>query len=172
MSNPTGEALAALSLPQVQAVAVAATRLKLEEGFKPYPYKDTKGHLTQGYGCNLAAGWSPGLARCVLDYQLNEVLLSVKAFWWFTDLDAARASVVLDVGFNDGVTSLLHFPKMLAAIGAKNWQAAHDELLDSDAARELPSRYQPLARILLTGELTSTQSPSTELPTSSAPSSR
>ena len=68
-----------------------------------------------------------------------------------SNLDDARASVLLDPAFNLGINGLLHFPKMLAALAAGDWKTAHDELLDSDAARELPSRYNALAQILLNG---------------------
>lgn len=122
-----------------------------EEGFRANIYQDTKGNRTIGYGCNLEPGWSKGLAGSVLGYQVQEVWQALTTYWWWSSLDDARASVLIDIGFNDGVSSLLHFPKMLAAVGAKDWQGAHDELLNSDAARELPARYGVLAQILLTG---------------------
>lgn len=122
-----------------------------EEGFRGTAYRDTVGKLTIGYGCNIDAGWSQGLAAAVLAYQAQNVWQQLCAYWWWAGLDDVRASVLVDLGFNDGVNGLLHYPKMIAAISAKNWQAAHDELLDSDAARALPSRYKALAQILLTG---------------------
>lgn len=122
-----------------------------EEGFRANIYADTKGNRTIGYGCNLETGWSQELAAAVLGYQAQSVWQQLSTFWWWAALDDVRASVLVDLGFNDGVTSLLHFPKMLAAIGAKDWAAAKAELLDSDAARELPARYSTLAEILLTG---------------------
>jgi len=133
------------------ASSLACDRLAAEEGFRSKIYLDTVGKRTIGYGCNLDAGWSPGLARCVLEYQLEDVRQALAGAWWYAGLDDARVSVILDLGFNMGTAGLLHFPKMLAAIGHKYWQGAHDELLNSDAARMLPARYGALARILLTG---------------------
>lgn len=135
----------------MSAIDLAVTRLATEEGFRAIPYRDTVGKLTIGFGCNLDAGWSPGLARTVLAYQAQDVANAINAQWWAKGLDDARLSVLIDIGFNDGIHSLLGFPKMLAAVGAKNWQVAHDECLNSDAARQLPKRYQALAQILLTG---------------------
>lgn len=126
-------------------------RLTTEEGFRAFPYTDTTGHLTQGYGCNLSAGWSKGLAANVLQYQLGEIVPQLQNLWWWSGLDPVRASVILDVAVNDGVGGLLAFPKMLAAVGAKDWPTASGELLDSDAARSLPNRYNPLAQLLLNG---------------------
>ena len=135
----------------MSAAAYTLPRLRTEEGFRGTAYRDTVGRLTIGYGSNIDAGWSQGLAEAVLEYQLNDVQQQVARFWWWTALDDIRASVVLDMAFNGGVTGLLHYPKMLAAIGAKNWPIAHDELLNSDAARMLPLRYQALAKIMLSG---------------------
>lgn len=132
----------------MSASDLAAARLMVEEGFRATRYEDSVGKWTIGYGCNLDAGWSEGLAHCVLNYQLEDVRDALAKFWWFAGLDEPRASVLLDLGFNLGIVGLLHFPKMLAAIGAKDWPAAQAELLDSDAARLLPNRYHALARIL------------------------
>jgi lysozyme len=145
------------------AVDYALVRLPREEGDEAFAYNDANGrrvscrtmtppgNLTIADGINLETGLDKTERQWLLTYRLGKVLTALQAFWWFKDLDAPRASVLLDLGFNDGVQSLLHFPKMLAAIGAKNWPVAAAELLDSDAARQLESRYQPLSKILLTG---------------------
>lgn len=133
------------------AIDFAAARLEREEGFRAQAYRDTAGKLTIGYGFNVDAGISMRAARALLAAQVQERFEWLSPFWWAQGLDDLRMSVLIDVSFNVGTAGLLHFPKMLAAIGTKNWQAAHDELLDSDAARMLPARYQKLARILLTG---------------------
>lgn len=135
----------------MSATALAVARLMTEEGFRGTAYRDTMGKLTIGYGCNIDAGWSRGLAGAVLSYQAQDVWQQLSTFWWWAALDDVRASVLVDLGFNDGVHALLNFPKMLAAIGAKDWVTAKAELLDSDAARELPARYATLAEIFLTG---------------------
>ncbi|MFO1465878.1 MAG: hypothetical protein U1F35_05470 [Steroidobacteraceae bacterium] len=131
---------------------LAFARLQAEEGFRSSAYRDTAGNLTIGYGFNIDAGISQYCALALMDAQLAEITRSLSGFWWWAALDDVRASVLLDLGFNLGVNGLLHFPKMLAAVGAKNWKVAHDELLDSAAARSLPQRYQRLAQILLTGQ--------------------
>jgi lysozyme len=135
----------------VNAVDIALGRLKVDEGFRAAAYRDTVGKLTIGYGFCVDAGISQFAAAALLAAQAQERAQALAGFWWAQGLDDARMSVVIEIAFNDGTAGLLHFPKMLAAIGAKNWQAAHDECLDSDAARELPARYKLLAQILLTG---------------------
>jgi lysozyme len=133
------------------AIDLVVSRLKSEEGFRALPYRDSVGKLTQGYGCNLDAGWSPQLAAAVLNLQVTEVAQQLASYWWWHSLDDVRASVVIDIAFNAGVHGLLGYVKMLAACGAKDWVAAEAELLDSDAARLLPGRYKALGQVLLTG---------------------
>jgi lysozyme len=135
----------------VSALDLAVTRLKVDEGFRAAAYRDTVGKLTIGYGFCVDAGISQFAAAALLVAQAQERAQALAGFWWAQGLDEARMSVVIEIAFNDGLAGLLHFPKMLAGIGAKNWQAAHDECLDSDAARALPARYKTLAQILLTG---------------------
>jgi lysozyme len=135
----------------VSALDLAVARLKTDEGFRAAAYRDTVGKLTIGYGFCVDAGISQLAATALLIAQAQERAQALSGFWWAKDLDDARMSVVIEVAFNDGLRGLLHFPKMLAAIGKKDWQTAHDELLDSDAARELPGRYKAIAQILLTG---------------------
>lgn len=134
------------------ATDLAVARMKTEEGFRATAYRDTAGHLTIGYGFNVDAGISQYAALELLTAQAAEVTEMLAGFWWAKGLDDIRLSVLVDLAFNLGPSGLLHFPKMLTAIGTKDWQAAHDELLNSDAARQLPARYQALAVILYTGE--------------------
>jgi len=135
----------------MNAIDIAEARAEPSEGFRSHKYLDTRGKETIGIGFNIDAGISLRAARALYREQMAERADALAGFWWAKGLDDPRMSVVIEIAFNGGVEGLLHFPKMLAAIGAKNWQAAHDECLDSDAARELPSRYNPLAKILLTG---------------------
>jgi lysozyme len=135
----------------MSASDLATARLVTEEGFRSSAYHDAVGKLTVGYGFCIDEGISEPAARALLLAQVQERVAALEAYWWYSPLDEVRKSVVIDVSFNVGITGLLHFPKMIAALGASNWQAAHDELLDSDAARLNVSRYQNLASILLTG---------------------
>lgn len=129
----------------------ALPRVKQNEGFRPHLYKDTRGHLTIGYGFDVEAGISDFAATALCAAQLEERAKILSTYWWAKDVDDVRMGVIVEVSFNVGLSGLLHFPNMLAAVGAKDWTKAQAELLDSDAARELPGRYQRLGQILLTG---------------------
>jgi len=135
----------------VSAVEIVVPRLKVNEGFRANVYIDTTGHKTLGYGFNVDAGITQTAAEALLIAQAQDLARTLKAYWWAGGLDDARLSVLIEVAFNVGLAGLLHFTKCLTAIGHKDWQGAHDELLDSDAAHLLPRRYDGLAQILLTG---------------------
>ena len=135
----------------MSAADLATARLVTEEGFRSTAYRDTVGKLTIGYGFCVDEGITEYAARALLSAQIQERVTALEGFWWWNKMDPVRQSCVIDVSFNVGITGLLHFPKMLAALGAQDWQSAHDELLNSDAARLNVARYQRLATILLTG---------------------
>jgi lysozyme len=131
------------------SVDLAVPRLKSDEGFRSISYTDTTGHQTIGYGFNVSAGISQYAATALLQAQVQEIANTLSTYPWFTD--DARGAVLIDLGFNLGITGLLHFPQMLSCLSAKDYQGAHDQLLDSQAARQLPQRYNSLAQTLLIG---------------------
>lgn len=136
----------------MNAVDLAVARLKVNEGFRANLYVDTTGHETLGYGFNVQAGITQSAAQALLAAQTQDIAATLGGYWWASGLDDARLSVVVEVAFNVGTAGLLHFPKMMAALGAKDWKTAAAELLNSDAARLLPVRYGRLAEILATGD--------------------
>lgn len=140
-------------LPVPVAIDLAMPRAKVDEGYRAHKYLDPKGIETIGYGFNIKAGISERCAAALLHEQLAELTDALEQYWWWQHLDAVRASVVLEVALNIGMTGLLHFVNMLAAIGKFDWETAAAELLDSDAARELQTRYNKLADILRTGNV-------------------
>jgi len=144
------------------AIARTAKRLVGEEEYRQFPYNDATGkrvtckpdgNLSWLIGINLETAGSIELAELVVSHFLEKLDKDFSTVWWYPNLDDIRLSVVLDVAFNAGEGGLLHFPKMLAACGAKDWATAKAELLDSAAARNprLKHRYEILAEILSTG---------------------
>lgn len=136
----------------VSVVDLTAARLKANEGFRPNVYKDTTGHDSIGYGFNISAGISQKAAAALLQAQTDDLFAQLAQFWWWDQLDPERASVVLEMAYNQGLHGLLGYVNMLAAIGKQDWATASLELLDSDAARQVPDRYHRLANILRTGD--------------------
>ena len=142
------------------AVTVLLGRLALEEGTRRFAYNDAtgktvsckpQGNLSIGRGINLETGFDDAEMDFLEQHRVMLAYNQIIKCWWWQEDQPVRGSVILDVAYNDGVESLLHFPKMLAAYGAKDWHTSAAELLDSDAARELPPRYARLSLVLSTG---------------------
>ena len=135
----------------VDAVSLAVARARVNEGFRSLPYHDTQGLLTIGYGCNLDAGWDQGLAETVLQYQMRKSEQQLHNYPWYTGLDVVRQSVMAEMCFNLGLGRLLGFHDTLAALGRKDWQAAHDGMLASLWSRQVGLRATTLAALMLNG---------------------
>lgn len=135
----------------MSAIDLVVARLKIDEGFRSTVYVDTTGNMSIGYGFNIDAGISEPAAAALLHAQTTEIANALANYPWANGLNDVRASVLIELAFNLGLDGLMGFQDMIAAIRSGHWQRAHNQLLDSDAAREDPARYQRLAQMLLTG---------------------
>ena len=125
------------------------------EGYEKTVYKCPAGYNTVGYGLNLDAGVSIGLAKHILKYQLNvagEELAEVVGSWCFSDECDVRWFVLTEMVFNLGITRFKKFKKTIAAYEAGDYDTAADEMLDSKWAKQVGQRAQTLARQMRTGE--------------------
>lgn len=135
----------------MSAVDIALPRLKLEEGFRTLPYKDTQGHMTIGYGWNIDAGISKSAASALLTTQLTELDTALSGYPWYSPANDVRKSVFLDIAFNDGLHGLLGFPHMLSAAASGDWEVAAIQCQVKEP--ELAGRYAALAQLLRSGVL-------------------
>jgi lysozyme len=135
----------------MSAVDLAIPRLQTEEGFRASVYKDSRGFQTIGYGFRIGAGITQRAATALLAEQIQECHEQLSRYVWYASCNPVRQSVLIDLAFNDGISGLLGYINMIAAISKANWPEARVQLLDSEAAREDPNRYGPLAQLLLTG---------------------
>lgn len=133
--------------------------LKFHEGYKLFPYKDTRGNLTWGIGHNLNAS-SPclkalNLLQQAVEAQFQYDLLMVQQFLqkypWFGALSEVRQAAVTDMAFNLGEKTFKEFTGFIAFLAAEKFADAADDLLKTAAAKELPERYKCLAGMLKDG---------------------
>lgn len=136
----------------MNAIDIALPRLQTEEGFRALPYEDTNGFTTIGYGFNIDAGIGRAEAAALLAAQLQSRDTTLAAYPWYSGLDPARKSVLLDMAFNLGLAGLLRFPNLLLALQGQDWVKAQAECQVKDPA--LQARYSALGKILLTGAIT------------------
>ena len=124
------------------------------EGLRLKAYRDTVKKLTIGVGRNLDdVGITREEALFLLDNDIVRVRREVlKSFPWFSHLNAVRQNVVLNMVFNMGLPRFRQFKKTIAAIKAKKWDEAADEMLDSRWARQVGRRARELATMMRTGK--------------------
>ncbi len=135
--------------------------LKLDEGLRLTAYPDPLTHAapwTIGYGhtgpeVHQGLVWTPAQADAALAHDVERVLsdLAAALFPWWPTLAPLRQDVLANMAFNMGVGGLLAFHHMLNACSTSHWLIAHDAMLDSKWARQLPHRAGRLAVQMLTG---------------------
>lgn len=129
--------------------------LKKEEGFRRFPYKDTVGKLTVGFGRNLDnIGISKEEAEILLsnDVAMAEAELR-KNIEYYDDLDASTKVVLIDMCFNMGIGKLMQFKKMFSAIKENNKELTAKEMLNSKWATQVGVRAQKLAYFMEMGKI-------------------
>jgi GH24 family phage-related lysozyme (muramidase) len=140
------------------AIEFAVARITKEEGFRQYPYNDKTGarvsclpdgNLSWLYGINLETEGCSELGTLILRWKLGKINDSLKNYSWFTGINSARASVLLDIAYNSGVAGLLKYPRMLKAITIGDWVEAKAQCHPENP--RLLSRYDALGDILLSG---------------------
>ena len=138
-----------------KTIDLATRQLKRDEGCRLKVYTCTAGKPTIGYGRNLEdKGISQHEANQMLARDIERVVadLDRRAAWW-RKLDGVRAAVVINMGFQLGVTGFLRFRKTIAALRAGDFERASEEMLDSRWATQTPNRAKRLSEQIRTGEV-------------------
>lgn len=134
--------------------------IKEAEGLRLEAYRDTLGYWTVGYGHKLAEGhdWTaytvnPDTANGLLLTDLNAAYGDALRLSEWPALDTqCRQDAVTEIVFNMGGATWRKFLKTRAAISDQEWQAAHDNLLNSLWAKQVKEgRADRIADQLRTG---------------------
>ena len=132
--------------------------LLVHEGKKRFVYRCTSNALTIGVGRNIDPNKGGiGLSDDEILYMLRNDIKRVydeldSNLPWFKDLDDVRQDVLQDMCFNMGISRLLNFRKMLAAVELGLYDRASDELLNSKYAEQVKGRAIKLARMMKEGK--------------------
>lgn len=129
------------------------SRLKVDEGFRDKPYKDSRGFLTIGYGwCLDREPMTMDEAEYVLNSKVSRKMIELaQAIPWITDLDEPRQGVLYNMAYQMGVAGVLAFRQTLAMVRAGQYQEAAAEMLNSAWARQTPERAQRLSNQMKDG---------------------
>ena len=129
-------------------------QLKVDEGYRDRPYKDSRGYLTIGYGWCLDT--SP-MRRIEADFRLGNDISEaisecIESIPWFQEIGTVRQVVLVNMAFNLGIRGLLRFVKMLEALSHGQNQIAAGEMRNSMYAGQVGQRAERLALMLETGQ--------------------
>lgn len=124
--------------------------LKVSEGFRGKPYKDTVGVWTVGYGFNLEALSMPkAVAELWLTLIVDEIWEQcAEHFDFWDDLTSERQDVLIDMAYNLGWNGLLQFKNMLKHVENAEYIEAGKHILASKAARQHESWGNPRYKVL------------------------
>ena len=117
-----------------------------------FPYRDTVGKLTIGYGRNLDdRGITREEAELMLDKDMNDAINDASSLPYWEQLSPVRKIVISDMVYNLGLTRLRGFKKMHAAIELGDYNLAGHEMQDSKWYRQTERRAKVLVQAMTTG---------------------
>lgn len=145
-----------MNAPAHDEDAVILADLRRDEGVKRAAYQDSLGLWTIGVGRLIDARKGGGLSDDEIDYLLRNDVERVRSeldagIPWWSELDAVRRRVLVNMAFNLGVPGLLGFNNTLAAVKAHDWERAATGMLASKWAAQVKGRAQRLAQMMRTG---------------------
>jgi len=119
--------------------------IKNDEGFKGYPYSDTKGNLTIGYGTKLPL--EPTEAELLLKYRLNKVIEKINNRMPYIQLLQEQIQeVIYEMGYQLGINGLFEFKKMLDCLYEGNYDCMIKEMRNSKWYKQTPNRVEKLIK--------------------------
>ena len=131
-------------------------QLEIDEGVKYEVYKDHLGYDTFGIGHLITArdpenGWSVGTD--VDEYRVREAFEDdvqgvisdcEKLYVQWEHLPEEAQQIIANMMFNMGRTRLSKFKGMKRGVDARDWNAAADEMVDSNWYRQVTNRADRL----------------------------
>lgn len=120
--------------------------LKIDEGFRGQPYKDSLGFLTIGYGCKLPLDREE--AELLLNHRYQKTVSKINSFFYNFELPDIAMSVLYNMAYQLGVPGLLKFKRMISALKNKNYLSASVEMQDSRWYKQTPNRAKRLIKIM------------------------
>lgn len=130
-----------------------AAQLKIDEGIRFKPYKDSLGILSIGVGRNLIDN---GLRLEEIDFMLdNDIInamadLDINLSWW-RNMNEIRQGVLANMCFNLGINRLLKFANTLDAMKTGDYVLAAQNMQNSNWYLQVGARAVRLCEEMKTG---------------------
>jgi lysozyme len=126
--------------------------LKKCEGYNPKPYLDTVGKLTIGWGrCLDSVGISIDEAQLMLDNDIKTATKELEKHSWYLTQPENVKTALINMCFNMGISRLLGFKRMIAALISKDYTKASLEALNSKWANQVGDRARDVALMIRQG---------------------
>lgn len=138
--------------------------LTADEGYKLTVYRCSKGFLTGGIGHNFDADpafnimqrpirfgdkISPDEVIALFDYDIKKVMTGLKKrINNFNEMPENYRAVLINMAFQMGVSGLLGFKKMLAAMSYRDDNVAAHEIKDSKYYSDTPNRAKRMIALI------------------------
>ena len=117
-----------------------------------FPYKDSLGILTIGYGRNLVhRGITVAEADFLLENDLFDAENDASGLSYWNDLSPVRKIVIIDMIFNLGLSRFKRFIRLNAALGLNDWNLAAYEMKDSRWYKQTTRRAKVIVKAMRTG---------------------
>jgi lysozyme len=127
--------------------------IKKCEGFRAFPYLDTVGKVTIGYGRNIDdLGISAAEAEFMLDNDLARCEKDLSQYSWYLIQPDNVKMALMNMCFNIGINRLTGFKKMITALINKDYTNAALEALDSKWATQVGQRAKDVAAMIREGK--------------------
>ncbi len=131
-------------------VEYARTLIIKHEGYKQHLYTDHLGHMTIGFGTNIANGLTRDEAILLLDFRLKRIENLLLKHNWYTKLDYTRKSIILDMSYNLGYSGILKFKNMIWCLDNNFYNAASNHMKKSLWYKQTGIRARDLAHLMQT----------------------
>ncbi len=127
--------------------------IKKGESLKLKPYIDSTGKITIGWGRNIQDnGISVEEAQFMFNNDFYNAQQELQSFKWFTKQPENVQAALINMNFNLGITKLLGFKKMIAALDEGDYTNAALEALDSKWAIQIGQRAKDIALMIREGK--------------------
>lgn len=140
--------------------------LKFEEGYREKAYFCSEGYPTIGIGTKLGPKGAPlsnytmvvteHAAKALLDDEVKKIRNELVKLRWYIELDSDRQTIIKSMCYQMGVSGVLKFKKMIAALERSDFAEAARQALDSRWAKQTVARAERHAAVILTGNLMET----------------
>jgi lysozyme len=124
-------------------------QLRRDEGVRYTLYKDSVGIDTFGTGFTFPIDDAEN--DFILQHRVDKISAALADYSWFSSLDAVRQAALINMGYNLGVSGLLHFPTMIHCLSIQDWPGASAAALNSVWAKQVGARAERVAQQIATG---------------------